>query len=55
MPDLLKDSQEESLYIQLGKCLNDFILKTNLPPHRILRVLNNMTAQVLQNVEREQD
>lgn len=53
--NILVDAQEDALYRLLGQCLNDYISKNKLPGYRILRILNNMTMQVLSNFEREQD
>ena len=51
MSDILKDSQEEALYLLLGKTLNQYIEKNPLPPVRLLRILINMQLQIMNRVE----
>jgi len=49
MKDILRDAQEESLYINLTKTINDYIIKNPLPPSRIIRVLSNIIIGIVTN------
>lgn len=53
MSDIMADIKEEALYNILGKAMNDYIAKNKMESFRILRVLGNMSLQVINNFERD--